>query len=328
MASLHSLLKNISSSVLPEKEFNELIKNSLKISTAILSKRYYNYYPNFLNGDFSTTDFAIDSISPLFIKDKLGELPIKKSLLTWDKEITDEASAYYFLSKVIGNRIEQEISKKLKEADPFFAKILRSINYVIEKKNYSKTSYFGVVYILENVSAELNQKPSSAEFIEALPNNFFHGSNEKILVAVFDYLKKETDLYPAVPLNALIRRIKRYHSDNFTNSLPPKQTNFDSNLDIENIVSCSLNDVTARLNTFYVEKGKLNKDESEIFRNVLVEYANDLKDGGVSRGLYDYFNAHMIDLSKEDFYEKYHHNLDYLIRLLKKGIAERLEIEK
>lgn len=321
------LLNKLKENDVSSQEKRELISSCSKIALIFLSKRIPHERNKFFQQELTLQDLASDSITPLFIKDKSGVLPIRKALLSWDKEIVDDTSAFYFLTKIIGGRIEQEISKKLKEADPFFAKILRSINYVIEKKNYYKTTYFGMVHLLETES-EINQKPPDAEFIEALPNNFFHDSNETILVAVFDYLKKETDFFPAIPLNALVRRIKQYHSDGYTNSLSPQKNNFDSNLDIENIVTCSLNDVTSRLKKFYVEKGKLSNAESEIFKKVLIEYADDLKDGGVSRGLYDYFNAHMINLSKEDFYEKYHQNLDYLIRLLKKGIAERLEIEK
>ena len=324
-AILDALLLN---SELEQNQLKLLITHSAKIASAQLRIRYAGELNRFSYQGTPFQDISTDAIAPLFIKDKSGELPFRKALLNWDKEITDDASAYYFLSKIIGNRIDQEIAKKLREADPFFAKILRSINYVIEKKNYYKTSYFGSVYVVESKSTSINQKPPDADFIESLPNDLFHGSNEKILVMVFDYLKKETDFFPAIPLNALVRRIKHYHSDNFTESVSPQQNDFDEKLNINNIIESSINDAIDRLNKFYVEKGKFNNYESEIFKTVLTEYANDLKNGGVSRGLYEYFDAHMIDLSKDDFYEKYHQNLDYLIRLLKKGIAERLKIEK
>ena len=324
-AILDALLLN---SELEQNQLKLLITHSAKIAFAKLRVRYPTESNKFSHQGTPFQDISTDAIAPLFIKDKSGELPFRKALLNRDKEITDDASAYYFLSKIIGNRIDQEISKKLKEADPFFGKILRSINYVIEKRGYSKTSYFGVSYIVENESAEINQKPPDADYIESLPNGLFHGSNEEILASLFEFIKKETDFFPAIPINALIRRIKHYHSDNLVYSGSNGQNNLDEMLDIENIVNSSLENTIIRLNKFYLDKGKVSKEESEIFKTVLEEYASDLKDGGVSRGLYEYLNVHVIELSKEEFYKKYHQNLDYLIRLLKKGIADKLEKEK
>lgn len=56
-----------------------------------------------------------------------------------------------------------------------------------------------------------------------------------------------------------------------------------------------------RLEKYYVGKGKLNQDGNEIFKKVLIELSDDLKDGGLSRGLYKYLNTHMIDLKKKIF---------------------------
>ncbi len=328
MTTLHSLLRNFLSSLISENEFNELIKNSLKICTAILSKRYYNYYPNFFNGDFSISDFAIDSISPLFIKDKSGELPIRRALQNWDKEITDEVAAYFFLSQIIGSRIEQEISKKLKEADPFFGKILRSINHLVETNKIKKVSWFGVVYLVEVEQTGITQKPLEAEFIENLPASMFVCTNEKIVNNIFHHIKTETDYFPAIPLNALIRKIKQVNGSFLQQNSPEsKQENFEEALNVERVINESLNTVNERLEKFYLGKDKLNENETVILKKVLIDLSNDLKDGGISRGLYEYLSPHMIDLSMEDFYKRYHQTLDYLLRLLKKEIATRL-VEK
>ena len=318
------LLQKLLLQDLSSLEQRSLIDQCSRIALAILATKYKN--SQFPNRDLSAEDLASDAIIPLFLKTNPEDsIAIRKSLQNWNEPIDSDESAYFFLSRIIGNRIEQEISKKLKEADPFFGKILRSINYTIEKNNYAKATYFGVVHIIENSNGHITQKPPSAEFIEALPNNLFHGTNEKIIASVLNYLKSETDFFPAIPLNALIRRIKKYYSDEFSDYSSASEANLEDVINVQRVVNSGLEDAVNRLDQMYVSKGKLSKEEADNFKKALYDYVRDLSDGGVSRGLYQYLNQHMLTLSKKDFYEKYHQNFDYLIRLLKKSIAEKLQ---
>lgn len=320
------LLNQIIDGELQLNELKDLVGLCSKIALSVLRNRYESHSNRFLTQGLTFNDIALDSIASFFIKDKSGELPLRKALLSWDKEIKDEASAYYFLSKIISNRIEQEIAKKLKEADPFFGKILRSINHLVETNRINKSSWFGVVYLLEKKNNEIIQKPIESEFIKSLPAKLFIGSNEKIISNLFSYIKTETDFFPAIPLNALIRKIKQVNGSFLQQrSSETIEEHFEEELNVERIVNESLNAVNDKLEKFYLDKGKLNADETVVFKNVLIEISNDLKDGGVSRGLYEYLSPYMIGLSKEDFYRSYHQTLDYLLRLLKKEIADRLE---
>lgn len=329
------LLNKLKENDVSAQEKRELISSCSNIALIFLSKKIHHEYHKFLQQGLTLQDIAADAITPLFIEDKSGELPLRKALLNWDKEIADEASAYYFLSKIIGTRIEQEHAKKLKEADPFFGKILRSFNHLVETNKIKKVSWFGVVYLVEVEQTGITQKPLDAEFIENLPASMFVCTNEKIVNNIFHRIKTETDLpdgqasfFPAIPLNALIRKIKQVNGSFLQQSNPEsKQENFEEALNVERVVNDSLNTVNERLENFYLGKGKLNQNEITIFKNVLIEISNDLKDGGISRGLYEYLSPHMIDLNKEDFYKRYHQPLDYLLRLLRKEIATRL-VEK
>lgn len=307
----------------------EIVTYCVKIASIYLRSHHLSDCSRFANQGLTIEDIAFDAVSPLFIKQNCqSDLPLKRALLNWDKPIDSEQEAYFFLSQLIGSRVEQEISKKLKEADPFFGKILRSINYSIEKRGCAKISYFGLIHIVENSYVVINQLPPEPEFIESLQNDLFQLSNDKIVLALFEFIKKETDYFPAIPLNALVKRIKEFHSHYFDSLHSSNEIKIDQQLDVENLTNTSLAQTLTRLNNFYVQKGKINNEEAKVYQSVLENYADDLKDGGVSRGLYEYFNTHMAQLSRDDFYKKYYQNLDYLIRLLKKGIVERLETEK
>ncbi|MBX3006800.1 MAG: hypothetical protein KF816_02115 [Melioribacteraceae bacterium] len=307
----------------------ELVVYCVKIASICLRSHHLSDCTRFSNQGLTLEDIAFDAVSPLFIKRNCeSELPLKRALLNWDKPIDSEQEAYFFLSQLIGSRVEQEISKKLKEADPFFGKILRSINYTIEKRGYSKTPYFGVIHVVENSSVIVNQLPPEPEFIESLQNELFRLSNDQIVSSLFEFIKNETDYFPAIPLNALVKRIKEFHAHYFDSLHSSNEIKIDEKMDVEHITNTSLEQTITRLNDFYFYKGKINAEEAIVYESVLKNYADDLKDGGVSRGLYEYFNTHMSDLTREDFYKKYYQNLDYLIRLLKKGISEKLENSK
>lgn len=320
---LEALLNN---SEIEQPQLKLLFICSSKIAINLLQKKFNHDFYKFSSHGLTIQDIAIDSTAPLFIKDKSGELPIRKALLSWDKVITDDVSAYYFLSKIIGNRIEQEIAKKLKEADPFFGKILRSVNHLVETNRINKASWFGVAYLIEKEQDEITQKPTEPEFIESLPAKLFIGSNEKIIANLFSYIKSETDFFAAIPLNALIRKIKQVNGS-FLQQRSSELTkeNYEEKLNVDKVVKDSLNFVNDKVDKFYLNKGKLSPVETETLKKVLLELSEDMKDGGISRGLYEYINEHMIDLSKDDFYKQYHQTLDYLLRLLKKEIASRLE---
>lgn len=294
-----------------------------KTALTIINKSYGGTFnSNFL----SPTDLATDSITPLFIKDKSGELPIRKTLFCWDKEIIDESSANYFLFKIVSKRVEQESAKKLKEADPFFGKILRSFNHLVESGRVNKASWFGVVYLTPKECTQISNKPIEPEQIELFPSELFQGTNEKIITKLFAYLETETNYIAAIPLNSLIRKIKHVNASFLKdNLLDQSNMFFEEQIDIQLIVNNSVAEVHTRIDDFYTKKGKFTSAESEIVKKVISNFSVDLQDGGISRGLYEYFVVLMPEISKENFYSKYHQPLDYLLRLLKKEIANGLE---
>ena len=101
-----------------QNELKYIINLCSKIAVAILKKRFVSRCQYFLYQDLTFQDIASDAITPLFLKSNSKDsIPIRKSLQSWSEPIDSEESAYFFLSQIISSRIDQEISKKLKEAD-------------------------------------------------------------------------------------------------------------------------------------------------------------------------------------------------------------------
>jgi hypothetical protein len=109
--------------------------------------------------ELSLDDIAIDSIASLFVRDAEGKFSaITSAFNSWQPPIQTEEEALYFLNKLIQKRVEQHISFLLREFDPFFSKLMDSVNYLIKKNNFKKVNCFGTVYINNSDSESISGK--------------------------------------------------------------------------------------------------------------------------------------------------------------------------
>lgn len=318
---LYEILKKLKVGSLQLNEKNLIINYCVKQALLIINNNNFKFS---LPKDLTSQDLANDAISSLFIPDKNYNLPIVNALNNWNEPINDEISAKYFLFKIINNRLEQELAKKLKEFDPFFGKILRSLNYVIEKNNYKKVNWFGISYITPSYLDNILSNPISPEFLDKLPNDFFNNKTDIVIKKIFQYLIDNNE-FPAIPINSLISKIKhvnggflKIETKNFSNDF------LDEIIDINKILNESLKTLENKVETCYLQKGKISFNHANIYKNILNDFTIDLCNGGISDKLYNYYIKYE-SISINDFYENHHQIIDYLLRSLKNEIKYRLE---
>ena len=302
-----------------ESNLNPSIEKSFRIAVHYLRSIHAKVYNLLIQNENTVEDLAIDAIATLFAKD---DLPIKKSFDNWQPPIKTEEEFLFFLNKVVANRVEQHITHLLKESDPLFSTILNSVNYVIKKNGNAKTKYMGSIYIIESGLSKITGKVINRESLDLIPASQF--SESKILLQnLFFYIKTETDFFPAIPLNALVYRFKElktsgYHFDDKIES--PART-----YEINEFVKKGLAAVEGKLHGTYVANNKLTKKDAQKFFKALKDISEDLKDGGVNSGLYEYLKPYYEDLSIDDYKEKYHNILEYLFKVMRNTIAEELK---
>ncbi|MCX7875888.1 MAG: hypothetical protein N2321_06935 [Melioribacteraceae bacterium] len=319
---LQYILTKLKNDTINFSEKNLLINYCVKSALLIINSSNFKYS---LPKDLSSLDLANDAISMLFIPDKNYELPLIKALNNWDKGINDNISAKNFLFQLVKKRVAQELSKKLKEYDPFYGKIQRSINFSIEKHKFKKLNWFGVVYIVpQNVDAILT-KPIAQDFLDTLPSELFCNRKDKIIANIFKYLI-DNDFFPAIPLNSLINKIKHVNGV-FLQVLNKNEKNeyYEENIDISKILDKSIKAIELKIELSYLQKDKINFKHAEIYKKIINDFSIDLCNGGVSDKLYDYYLKYE-KITIQDFYKFHHQHIDYLLRLLKKEIASHLEI--
>ncbi len=323
-----SYLGKIYSGKLERAELRKFIEISHNIALIYLEKKHFKYKSYFTNNGKLFNDIAIDAITPLYIrKNSLDLNLIKKAMSKWDKDITSEEDAAFFLYNLIWKRVDQTIVSILHELDPLYGSILNSIMYYIKNNDYKKIYYFGHSYIVEADNDIIKGTIIAESEFNNIPAKLINNKINTAIKNVFDYLKNSTEHFPAIPLNYFVIRIKQlYLNDNNSDGII--EDNHDSRLFVDHIISDSLRRVNAIIDNRYVTKKKISIDEGEIFKKVLENIAIDLKGGSMSSGVDDYLKPYFNNLTNNDIKIKYHNILDYLIRLVKKYLAGALKYKR
>ncbi len=299
-----------------------MVEKCFKVSKAYLCLNQKKIHKLLSSNGLDVDDVAIDAIAGMFVKDEEGRFKfLANSFHSWQPPVETEEDAAFFLNKVVGKRVEQHIISLLKKSDPFFSKILDSLNYLIKKNGFEKINHLGCIYIVESESRIYEGKLIDNTAFEKIPLRFFIGKD--ILQQLFNYLKSSNEFSAAIPLNILIYRIKELNLSNLHAN--NNYTNPFMQFEMSEIISNGLTNVSKKLDETYQQKGKLCVEEIVSIKKTFVDIAADLKDGGINRGLYEYLHAHMINLSMNDYHLRYQNILEYLMKVMKNTIASSLK---
>lgn len=300
----------------------KLIEVTYKIALNYITYNHRRIKKVLISGEISQNELALEAISSLFGTDENNRFKeINDSLNNWNPPIENEEEARFFLNKIIQKKVEQHISKLLREADPFFSRILDKVNYQIKKKGYKKIHYLGNVFIVPaNINKIVGRLVREDEFSK-FPNSLFNYDDD-IFQNIFNYLKNECDFTPAIPLNLLIFRLKETESSLF--AVGEATSDYLEKSNVDSIVEKALNLTLQKLNESYLQRGKINQSEILLFEKTLRDIASDLKDGGVNPGLHKYLFEHNKTITPELYSDHYRNILEYLFKILKNHIAEEL----
>jgi hypothetical protein len=318
-----SQILHLLSTLYSQQSVNRLVEVCFKIAASQLRFNYRKVQKIILRDEVSIEDIAIDSIASLFEKDESGRFNIIMSAFnSWQPPIKTEDDALYFLNKLIQRRVEQHISLMLREADPFFSKLMDSVNYLVNKHKFKKISYLGTVYIINSGSEEVSGKAIPLDEFEKLPAMLFR-ERKNLLQNIFHYLVSETSYASAIPFNAIIYKLKDLNVGLYRISEATSEQN--EEIEIGSIINEALIKSYEKLEDSYVRKEKLSHKEGEIFKKTLADLAKDIRDGGIESGLCKYLSVHIQGLDEQTYKQKYHNILEYLLKMLKQNIADELE---
>ena len=319
---LLKILISLSTNDLSRKEVNYLIELSQSFAFTYLKYRYKNLHKVFLAEDTKLDELAIDAIAPLFERNDQGVfVKIKTAFENWQPPIETEEQAQFFLNRIATKSVEKYVSELLRNSDPFFAKILDSVNYQIEKLGYKKEQMLGTTYITTgDPKVNIGCLPNS-QLLNELPSELFKDV-KTVIPKLIVHLKANTYYEAVIPLNALVIRLKKFSRADF-----PFRDNFEigNELSINSILEIALKSSIVKLNESYFNKGKISVHEKEGIEKALQCIAHDLRDGGINPGLHKYFLEQFPEKSNSEYESNFQNIFEYLYKLLRKEIVKQLD---
>ncbi|GAB1348715.1 hypothetical protein MASR1M107_09270 [Ignavibacteriales bacterium] len=324
----YCLLKLLVSPVDPltqRSELNYLIEECFNIATIQVKFQLSKLHKHGIMGDLTAKDIAIDAIAPLFTPSDDGYIHhLAEVSTTWSPAVTTEEQARFMLVSVLAHRVKQHIHVLMRENDPFFAKILDSLNYHIKKERLVKSEQLKICYISKLDPAKFEVEYYCYEDLLKLHSDIFsikHLSISEVLCR----MSGEDDKPAAIPFLALAKRIKEVNLT-FENPVIVCQAT-ETEFDVHRLSSEAKQRVLERLKHSYLEKGKLTEKEALLLENALNDLLTDLKDGGIRPGLFHYIEYLDNSISPEVYKAKYQNILEYLLKVLKKELAHLLLVK-
>lgn len=306
------------------REVNLLIEKSYVFSVSYLRFHHSSLKKSLLAENTTLQELAVDAIAPLFERNEKGELiKLKTAFKNWQPPIDNEVKALFFINMLVSKSVEKYISEILRNSDPFFSKILDSITYISAKQHIIKTQILGTTYLVEDEGIKGIVSLPDSNFISDLPSHLFFDIN-KTIPAIFNYIRVNSDKAAAIPLNALIMKIKQVRSSDF---IFPSTTLMELDFDVISVVDKALDATIKKLYESYAHKGKLSETEVSVTEQVIRNIAFDLKDGGINPGLHKYFMEQLKDITFDEYKNRYQNMLEYLFKVLKREIADQLNAE-
>ncbi|MCK6606412.1 MAG: hypothetical protein L6Q59_16065 [Ignavibacteriaceae bacterium] len=300
----------------------ELIEVCYKIALSITWNTFSKKYRHLPAIKETIANIAVDTVAKIFRLDEKGELYyIKNAVEKWRESIEDDTSAKYFLTKMISRIVGQEIINFYRSNDPLYGKILDSVAYHIKSENYVKFCHLGNYYISEYMHTPSEYRMLTHEETLALPSEIFC-VKEWHLKNLFLYLEANYGKFSAVLLNSLVYKLKLLYLNSFDNTAC--SASVESYVDVNSIVSSSLQNATKKLHISYYMKGKLSECECRTLESGLKDLSIDLLNGGINPGLYEYLLPYEPELTKDQYHQRYRNIFEYLFKSLKSDIAQSL----
>jgi hypothetical protein len=315
-------LENLRSGKETSKDLSLIFQASYNITKVYLGKNQRKF--GFLNNreDYEIDDAVMEIITPLFLTRNGRKYDrLLAAYEKWEPPIKTNSDALFFLHQLIFIRAEHYLTKALEKVDPLYSKILRDINTKIIQSGLYKVRFMGHCFISESESINPDQRIIDKDGVENLPVELL--KSEDYLLDLLNYLKAETNFSPAIPLNELVLRIKKLNIPRFEEVQSEKI--IEESLYTEELISSSLDVSLMKLFQSYVNKNKLTDGEAKLLSKLLQDIANDMKEGGLNIGLYEYVKKYQPEMSRDNYKYKYDDILEYLVKIMKQTAKELLE---
>lgn len=291
-------------------------------------KIYFDIYPHNLN------TIALDCIAEMFERDESNNF-VELTNYFEDKKIKDlsDEEVISCFRTLIFSKIHDSIYRIYNEHDPVLGKIIRNIKLIVKKEtSVYKFQRFGTTFLALCDERERNYQLPECQ-IEELQKEvtlILKGNEniKKIFLAVMQVINNSISFRKFISLldaAIVIKRILFNLRINIDEVFRSDDTLLEN--DLEKIVRNALVEVRTTLTDKYGGKAKMAEEFLESYISAIEELMTNIfiKNDGLEMNNYDCLANHLPGLAYEDYREKHRNQFEYMVRISKDIVIDKLK---
>ncbi|OGC06796.1 hypothetical protein A2V82_08565 [candidate division KSB1 bacterium RBG_16_48_16] len=353
---LTSLVQKICGGNYAQSDLVSFINLAQKISLSYL--KYQEVLGKRITGErLDTTveieDLSIDCIAELFCSDGKGNFPQLQKyfnpFINGENEITD-SEVLILLRRLIVRKTKQELSRIFRERDPEGAKIVRNIKVAV--RNSQKLRVFqdmGKEFVFYTNGFELEDKDSvdmnglkvylrralppvpeemlDSRFMDIYnPNDSVANTIRKLLMQIHSL----SDYRNFIALDVIVKLMRNVKFEAFREKMnseenvPTPLDNLESK-EIEGFIDIVMRGIWGKINSLYVDSGKLDAERAKIYSNALRDVLYDLIQKKDSSSYYRNLRFYLPELTQREYRKNERSVFEYLAKVAKREFREHLK---
>jgi len=276
---------------------------------------------------------AIDCIAELFERDSDGVFIELEHFFSVEHDLdllTDDDVTALFRSLVF-TKLHDGIFTLYRENDPVLSKILRNMKIALRQSTTLRVEqYLGMAMVVYASDEDRMHLPAhSIETVEQCFAKSLRGVKHITqYLAAFEHLISTSldsrNMFSLIDLCVCIKRHIMNHQIPLNDALSMEGLLFDQ--DAVTLVESALKHIRKDLYQRYVAKKKLNEEEFTGYMNAIDHMIRDtfLHSDGSEKNYGEYLQHHLPEISYTEYREYHRKQFEYMVKLSKKAVRERL----
>ncbi len=352
--SLTQLISNICSGTYSQSELLQFINLAQKISLSYL--KFQELLGKRISGERveaegELDDLAIDCIAELFGTDGNGNFPqLKKyyELKIAELPEVNDAEVLVLTRRLIIRKTKQELSRIFRERDPEGAKIVRNIKVAV--RSCEKLRVFrdmGKEFVFYTNGGNFHEANWNGELIAHLrkdkppiPEDILHtrfldiySPNDSVSTSIkklLEFIYGLDGFQNCLPMEAIIKLMRSIKFEAFRERLLTEETEATpldhlESKEIESYIGVVMQDIWDKIQSQYIDTGKLEETKADIYSKALRDVLYDLIQKKDNSSYFRNLKYYLPELSQREYRQQERSVFEYLAKVAKREFRKHLK---
>jgi hypothetical protein len=329
-----TLVRDVVTGTASLQEVNALVRHAHHFAMIRLKQLMASGRLHLQSFPVSLDSTALDCIAELFERDAEGVFIELEQYFTVEHDLAQlsDDDIIAMMRSLVFTKLSDGLFALYRENDPVLSKIIRNIKLAVEKTNgLSLDRILGVTVIRTEClddrmhGAELTVEELESRFSETLSGP---RTSQEYLASWRDHILGDRSLRDTVSLIDMAVCMKRHmlqYQVSLHQVIMEDAVLFEADASV--LIDAALRQVQADLHGRYVKRNKLDEHVFHAYMKAIAEMTNDtfLRSDGSERKYGEYLQDHIPGLSYEDYRRDHRKQFEYMAKLVKKAVKQRLK---